>query len=90
MPSEAAGLQLAERLLQSFAPLNEKHFPVFPFGNLRSVDVLRLLYGVPCKFFLNKLRKYGGASSFKLLEAIVLDSMSINSLIVFHSSFSIN
>ena len=43
-----------------------------------------------CEFFLNKLRKYGGASSFKLLKTIVLDSMSINSLIVFHPSFSFN
>ena len=41
------------------------------FGNLRSVDVLRSLYEVLCEFFLNKLRKYGGASSFKLLETIV-------------------
>ena len=28
-----------------------------------------------CEFFLNKLRKYGRASSFKLLKAIVLGSM---------------
>ena len=43
---EAACLQLAEKLVQSFAPLNEKHFLPFsvPFlGNLRSVDVLRSL-----------------------------------------------
>ena len=87
---EAACLQLAERLFQSFTPLNEKHFLPFsvPFlGNLRSVDVLRSLYDVLCEFFLNKLRKYGGASSFKLLKTIVLNSMSINSLIVFHPSF---
>ena len=86
-------MQLAERLFQSFAPLNEKDFLLFSvpiFGNLRSVDVLRSLYEVLCEFFLNKLRKYGGASSFKLLKTIVLDSMSINSLIVFHPSFSIN
>ena len=90
---EAACLQLAERLFQSLTPLNEKHFLPFSvpfFGNLRSVDVLRSLYDVLCKIFLNKLRKYGGASSFKLLKTIVLDSMSINSLIVFHPSFSIN
>ena len=90
---EAACLQLAERLFQSFTPLNEKHFLPFsvPFcGNLRSVDVLRSLYDVLCEFFLNKLHKYGGASSFKVLKTIVLDSMSINSLIVFHPSFSIN
>ena len=90
---EAACLQLAERLFQSFAPLNEKHFLPFSvhfFGNLRSVDVLRSLYEVLCEFFLNKLRRYGGASSFQLLKTIVLDSMSINSLIVFHPSFSIN
>ena len=40
---EAACLQLAERLFQSFTPLNEKHFLPFSvpfFGNLRSVDVL--------------------------------------------------
>ena len=78
-------MQLDERLFQSFAPLNEKDFLPFSvpiFGNLRSVDVLRSLYEVLCEFFLNKLRKYGGASSFKLLKTIVLDSMSINSLIV--------
>ena len=93
MLREAACLQLTERLFQSFAPLNEKDFLPFSvpiFGNLRSVDVLRSLYEVLCEFFLNKLRKYGGASSFKLLKTIVLDSMSINSLIVFHPSFSIN
>ena len=53
---EAACLQLAERLFQSFAPLNEKHFLPFSvpcFGNLRSVDVLRGLYKVLCEFFLN-------------------------------------
>ena len=73
MLREAACLQLAERLFQYFAPLNEKHFLPFsvPFyGNLRSVDVLRSLYEVLCKFFLNKLRKYGGVSSFKLLKTI--------------------
>ena len=62
---EAAYLQLAERLFQSFTPLNEKHFLPFSvpfFGNLRSVDVLRSLYDVLCEFFLNKLRKYGGAT----------------------------
>ena len=61
-------MQLAERLFQSFAPLNEKHllpFSVPLFDNLRPVDVLRNLYEVLCEFFLNKLRKYGGASSFK-------------------------
>ena len=61
---EAACLQLAEKLLQSFAPQNEKHFLPFSvtfFGNLRSVDVVRSLYQVLCEFFLNKLRKYGGA-----------------------------
>ena len=89
---EAACLQLAERFFHSFAPLNEKHFLPFSvhFGNLRSVDVLRSLYEVLCEFFLNKLRRYGGASSFRLLKTIVLDSMSINSLIVFNPSFSIN
>ena len=54
-------LQLAERLFQSFAPLNEKDFLPFSvpiFGNLRSVDVLRSLYEVLCEFFLYKLRKY--------------------------------
>ena len=38
---EAACLQVAERLFQSFTPLNEKHFLPFSvlcFGNLRSVD----------------------------------------------------
>ena len=86
MLREAACLQLAERLFQSFAPLNEKDFLPFSvpiFGNLRSVDVLRSLYEVLCEFFLNKLRKYGGASSFKLLKTIVLDSMSINSLALY-------
>ena len=90
---EAACLQLAERLFQSFALLNEKHFLPFSvpiFGNLRSADVLRSLYEVLCEFFLNKLRKYGGGSSFKLLKTIVLDSMSINTSIVIHPSFSIN
>ena len=89
----AACLQLAERLFQSFEPLNEKHFLPFSvrfFGNLRSVDVLRSLYVVLCEFFLNKLRKYRGASSFKLLKTIVLDSISINSLTVLHPRFSIN
>ena len=93
MLREAACLQLAERLFQSFASLNEKHFLPFSvsfFGNLRSVYVVGSLYDVLCEFFPNKLRKYGGASSFKLLKTIVLDSMSINSLIVFHPSFSIN
>ena len=86
-------MQLAERLFQSFAPLNEKDFLPFSvliFGNLRSVDVLRSLYEVLCEFFLNKLRIYGGASSFKLSKTNVLDSMSSNSIIVFHPSFSIN
>ena len=90
---EAAYLQLAERLFQSFSPLNEKDFLPFSvpfFGNLRSVGVLRSLYEVLCEVFLNKLRKYGGANSFKLLKTIVLDSRSINSLIVFKPSFSIN
>ena len=90
---KAACLQLAERLFQSFTPLNEKHFLPFSvpfFGNLRSVDVLRSLYDVLRELFLNKLHKYGGASSFTVLKTIVLDSMSINSLIVFHPSFSIN
>ena len=84
-------MHLAERLFQSFAPLNEKDFLPFSvpiFGNLRSVDVLRSLYEALCEFFLNKLRKYGGASSFKLLKTIALDSMPINLLIVFHPSFS--
>ena len=92
MLREAACLQLAERLFQSCTPLNEKHFLPFSvpfFGNLRSVDVLRSLYDVLCEVFLNKLRKYGGASSFMLLKTIVLDSISINSLIVFHPSFSV-
>ena len=73
---EASCLQLAERLFQSFVPLNEKHFLPFSvpfFVNLRSVDILRSLYEVLCKFFLNKLRTYGGASSFQLLKTIVLD-----------------
>ena len=86
-------MQLAERLFQSFAPLNEKHFFPFSvpfFGNLRSVDVLRVLYEVLSEFFLYRLRKYGGASSFKLLKTIVLGSMLINSLLVFQPSFSIN
>ena len=85
-------MQLAERLFQSLTTQNEKYFLPFSvpfFGNLRSVDVLRSLYDVLCEFFLNKLRKYGGASSFKLLKSIVLDSMSITSLIIFHPSFSI-
>ena len=61
MLREAACLQLAERLFQSFAPLNEKDFLPFSvpiFGNLRSVDVLRSLYEVLCEFFLNKLCKW--------------------------------
>ena len=74
-------MQLAERLFQSFAPLNEKDFLSFSvpiFGNLRSVDVLRSLYDVLCEFFLNKLRKYGRASSFKLLKIIVLGCQLIH------------
>ena len=54
MLREAACLQLAERLFQSFAPLNEKDFLPFSvlfLGNLRSVDVLRSLYEVLCEFF---------------------------------------
>ena len=93
MLREAAFLPLAEGLFQSFAPLNEKDFLPFSvpiFGNMMSVDVLRSLYKVLCKFFLNKLRKYGGASSFTPLKTFVLDSMSINSSIVFHPTFSIN
>ena len=57
MLREAACLQLALRLFQSFAPLNEKDFLSFSvlfFGNLRSVDVLRKLYEVLSEFFLNK------------------------------------
>ena len=34
--------------------------------------MLRNLYEVLCEFFLNKLRKYGGASSFKLLKTTVI------------------
>ena len=30
-----------------------------------------VVYEVLCEFFLNKLRKYGGASSFKLLKIII-------------------
>ena len=93
MLREAACLQLAERLFQSFAPLDEVHFFPFSvpfFGNLMSVDVLHSLYEVLCEFFLNKLREYGGASLFKLKETIVLYSISINSLTVFHPSFTIN
>ena len=49
MLGEAACLQLAKRLFQSFAPLNEKHFLPFSvpfFGNLRSVDVpFNMKYG---------------------------------------------
>ena len=54
-------MQVIEWLFQIFAPLNEKDllpFTVSCFGNLRSVDVLRSLYGVLCEFFLTK-RKYG-------------------------------
>ena len=47
-----------------------------------------VVYEVLCEFLLNKLHKYGGVSSFKLLTPIALDSMSTNSLIVFHPSFS--
>ena len=57
---------------------------------MRSVDVLRSLYEVLCEFFLNRLRKYGGASSFRVLKTIVLDSLSISSLVVFRPSVSIN
>ena len=49
MLREAACLQLAERLFQSFAPLNGKDFLPFSvsfIGILRSVDVLRSLYEV--------------------------------------------
>ena len=66
--AQGACLQLAERLFQCFATLNEKDFLPFSvrlFGNLRSVDVFRNLYEVLCEFFPNKLRKYGGASPFK-------------------------
>ena len=72
MLREAACLQLAERLFQSFTTVNEKRFLPFSvpsFGNLRSVDVLRSLYDVLrslyeviCESVLNKLHKYGGAS----------------------------
>ena len=73
MLREASWLQLAERLFQSFAPLNEKDFMSFSvpiYGNLRSADILRSLYEALCEFFLNKLRKYEGASSFKLLKPL--------------------
>ena len=46
-----------------------------------------VVYEVLCEVFLNKLHKYGGASSFKLLKTIVLNSMSINSLILFPPQF---
>ena len=52
MLREATCLQLAERLFQSFAPLNKKYFLPFAvpfFGILRSVDVLRSLYEVLCE-----------------------------------------
>ena len=73
MLREAACLQLALRLFHSFTPLNEKDFLPFSvlcFGNLKSVDVFRKLYEVLCEFFLNNLRKYGGARSFKLLKPL--------------------
>ena len=60
------------------------------FGSLRPADVLPRLYEVLCEFFVNILREYGGTRSFKLLDAIILDLMSISSLIVFQPSFSIN
>ena len=69
MLREAACLQLAKRLFQSLAPLNEKHFLPFsvPFsGNLRSVDILRSLYEVLREFFLHRMHKDGGANSFEL------------------------
>ena len=98
---EPTCLQVPERLFQSFAPLNEKRifcrflhlfFVVLCIYFLcyEIVDVLRSPYEVLCEFLLNKLRKYWGASSFRLLNTIVLDSISISSLIVFHPSFSIN
>ena len=49
-------------------------------GNLRSVDVLRSLYEVLCEFFLNRLRRYGGTSSFRLLKTIVLDLLQLNEI----------
>ena len=74
-------MQLAERLFQSFAPLNEKDFLPFSvpiFGNLRSVDVCSL-YEVLREFFLNKLRKFmkmrlffRGSRPFKRHNAVML------------------
>ena len=51
----------------------KRFFAVFCtfFGNLGSVDVLRKLYEVLCEFSPNKLRKYGGANSFKLLKPLL-------------------
>ena len=48
MLREAACFQLAQRLFQSFTPLNEKDFLPFsvPVGNLRSANVLCSLYEV--------------------------------------------
>ena len=88
MLREAACLLLAERLFQSFAPFRAVFCTVF--GNQRSVDVMHSLYEVLCEFFLNELRKCGGVSSFNHLKTIVLHSMSITSLIVFHPIVSIN
>ena len=65
-------------------------FSVLFLGNLRSVDVLRSLYEVLCEFFLNRLHKYKGASSFRPLKTIVLDSISISGPNLISISFNID
>ena len=65
----AACLQLAERLFESFAPLNKKRFLLFSvpfFGKLRSVDVFRSLYEVLFEIFLNTLRSLNIVERFDL------------------------
>ena len=69
MLREAACLQLAERLFQSFTPLNEKHFLPFSipfFGNLRSVDVLRSLYDVLYVLWRTVISYFGTPAYFSV------------------------
>ena len=90
---EDASLHSAERPFQDLAPLYEKHFCPFLeffFGNLRSVAVFLRFLEVSWDIFVKRLHIYCGASSWRDLKTIILDSLAISSSTVFQPSLLIS